>query len=291
MFAGFTQRNNFGLGGGTVSPPSAFPTRPIGQLGNFNLFATNFLAVTGITNSNIQSAINQLCTDLVNTGLMDKMIAVYPFVGGSATTHKYNLKDPRDADTAFRLEFNGGATHSSTGYLPSITNGFANTFCNSLTNLPSTNCHMSFYSRTNITTQNTSRNEMGNIIAAGTPACLLVGSWLYLIGSGTVNTGGQSFTTTNTTLGLWLASKVSNSQRFGQRNGVLNTGSVLTANDTSALPSLNIFIGARNQSGSAVNYASKECAFATIGLGLTQQEGTTLYNIIQTFQTTLGRQV
>ena len=93
MFAGFTQRNNFGMGGGTVSPPSAFPTRPIGQLGNFNLFATNFLAVTGITDSNIQSAINQLCTDLVNTGLMDKMIAVYPFVGGSATTHKYNLKE------------------------------------------------------------------------------------------------------------------------------------------------------------------------------------------------------
>lgn len=289
MFASFTERLNFGAGGGTVSPPSAFPTRPLAQLGNFNIFASNFIAVTGITDSTIQSAVNQLCTELVNTGLWYKMVAIYPFVGGSATTHQYNLKDPRDADSAFRLQFFGGATHSSTGYVGSISNGYANTFCNSLTNLPSTNAHMSFYCRTNITTQNTSRNDMGTITISPNSACLVVGSWLYFFGTGTPGIGGGSLNPSNTTLGLWMGSKLSNTFRFGMRNGLSETP--VTTNDTVALPSLPIFIGARNQTGSAANFASKECAFATIGLGLTQQEGTILYNIVQAFQTTLGRQV
>ena len=31
------------------------------------------------------------------------MKAIYPFVGGTATTHKFNLKDPADINAAFRL--------------------------------------------------------------------------------------------------------------------------------------------------------------------------------------------
>ena len=126
MFASFTERLNFGMGGGTVSAPSAFPTRPIGQLGNFNTYAINFIAATGITASDQQSAINQLAYDLVNTGLMDKMIAIYPFVGGNATSHSFNLKDPRDADSAYRLTFSGGFTHSSGGVQGNGTNAYAN---------------------------------------------------------------------------------------------------------------------------------------------------------------------
>jgi hypothetical protein len=38
-------------------------------------------------------------------------------------------------------------------------------------------------------------------------------------------------------------------------------------------------------------YSNKQCAFATIGEGLTDGEAAALYNSIQAFQTTLGRQV
>jgi hypothetical protein len=42
---------------------------------------------------------------------------------------------------------------------------------------------------------------------------------------------------------------------------------------------------------SITTYSTKECAFATLGFGLSQQECATLYEIVQTFQTTLGRQI
>jgi len=289
MFAGFTQRGNFSMGGGgTVSIPSAFPTKPIGQLGNFNTYAINFIAATGITASDQQSAINQLSYDLVNTGLMDKMIAIYPFVGGNATAHSFNLKDPRNADSAFRLTFVGGATHSSTGYFPSISNGYANTFLNPLINTPNPYLHLSTYIRTNITPTST-RIDLG-VSNATTTFVQLNGGLNFFAGNGTNGQGGVSFTTTSTSQGHWIGVKSSDSVRFGFRNGVLNSTPTSTS-DTTIYLNQNLFIGARNDSGTAVFFAGKETAFVTIGRALTQAECATLYTIIQNYQTTLGRNV
>lgn len=287
MFAGFTERLNFGLGGGTVSQPSSFPTRPIGQLGNFNTYAINFISAAGITQSDQQSAINQLCTDLVNTGLMNKMIAVYPFVGGTSTTHQYNLKDPRDADTAFRLTFSGGMTHSSTGVQFGNVNGYANTYISTSGGyFPQTNSHLSAYIRSNFTPGtnweiSADNNSTFNQLAAGRNA---------FSGSSTTNVGGVNFTTTSTTQGHWIQSKTSTSQRFAFRNGVLNSG-VTTTDNAVTFANVNLVLGARNNSGSITGYGGREFAFVTIGQGLSQAECATLYTIIQNFQTTLGRQV
>jgi hypothetical protein len=293
MFAGFTERLNFGLGGGTVSQPSSFPTRPIGQLGNYNTFAINFITAAGITQSDQITAINQLCTDLVNTGLMNKMIAIYPFVGGSATSHQYNLKDPRDADAAFRLTFVGGWTHSSTGALPNGTNAYAHTYLNAFSNFSQTNCHLSFYSRsTTVGTQ----FEINALPSGGTALLQIRAAANFGSGNATLGQGSVSFTTTTNASGYWIGSKTDTSTRFGFRNGVLNSV-VTTTNDTTAHPSLFVIISARNQAAAGtttitpISYSTKECAFATLGFGLSQAECATLYTIVQNFQTTLGRQV
>lgn len=285
MFAGFTQRLNFGMGGGTVSTPSAFPTRPIGQLGNFNTYAINFIAATGITASDQQSAINQLSYDLVNTGLMNKMIAIYPFVGGNATTHSFNLKDPRDTNTAFRLTFNGGMTHSSTGIQFGGVNGYAITYLNGLGNLPQTNMHLSVYSRT-ITVGSQYEISLDNAAAF---QHIRAGS-NFFSGGGSTGQSGVVFITTNTAQGYWVGSKTDTSTRFGFRNGVLNS-LVSSLFDTTASPNLQFFIGARNSNGTPSGYTSKELAFATIGFGLSQAECITLSTIVATFQTKLGRNV
>lgn len=47
--------------------------------------------------------------------LWDKMIAVYPFVGGSAAAHKFNLINPLDTDAAFRLDYVNSLIHSGAG--------------------------------------------------------------------------------------------------------------------------------------------------------------------------------
>jgi len=286
MFAGFTQRLNFGMGGGTVSVPSAFPTRPIGQLGNFNTYAINFIAATGITASDQQSAINQLSYDLVNTGLMDKMVAIYPFVGGNATAHSFNLKDPRDANAAFRLTFNGGMTHSSTGIQFGGVNGYAITYVNGLSNLPQTNMHLSVYSRT-ITVGTQYEISLDN--NSGQFQQLRPGS-NFFSGNGTTNQGGTIITKNVTAQGYWVGSKTNTSTRFGFRNGVLNSA-VTTITDATLSPNLQFFIGARNSNGTPSTYSAKELAFVTIGLGLSQAECATLSTIVATFQTTLGRNV
>jgi len=285
MFAGFTQRLNFGMGGGTVSVPSAFPTRPIGQLGNFNTYAINFITATGITASDQQSAINQLSYDLVNTGLMDKMIAIYPFVGGNATTHQYNLKDPRNADTAFRLTFSGGWTHSSTGILPNATNTFANTYINTLSNIPQERHHVSYYSRT--ATVLSTRTDIGSNNNSTFLQFMIAQSTGFYSGGGSVF---SSFTTTGTGLGFWVGNKVSFADRRSYRNGIREGQT--TTNVTTLLSDFPLYIGARNNSnGAATQFSNRECAFCSIGFDLTDTEVATLYTIVQNFQTTLGRQV
>lgn len=89
--------------------------------------AQAFLAAAVITDPTITSAIDTLVVDLKGYGIWTKMKAIYPFVGGTATTHKYNLKDPRDLDAAFRLVFNGGITHDANGITGNGTNGYADT--------------------------------------------------------------------------------------------------------------------------------------------------------------------
>jgi hypothetical protein len=55
--------------------------------------AAAFFTSTGITNTTQKDAVNTLVLELKAESLWTKFIAIYPLVGGSATTHKYNLKN------------------------------------------------------------------------------------------------------------------------------------------------------------------------------------------------------
>jgi hypothetical protein len=48
-------------------------------------------------------------------------------VGGTASSQKYNLKDPRDLDVAYRLTFGGGWSHGSFGIEGNGVNTYADT--------------------------------------------------------------------------------------------------------------------------------------------------------------------
>jgi hypothetical protein len=122
-----------------------------------NTDAFNFLDAAGITRTDNNSAIilgiANLTTDLKQYGLWDKMKAIYPMVGGTSGSHKFNLKDPRDADSAYRLNFSGSWVHSSTGATPSgISGTYANTFIIPNVDLINRNLHLSYYARAGSTT-------------------------------------------------------------------------------------------------------------------------------------------
>jgi hypothetical protein len=96
--------------------------------GGNGALTTAWITATSETDTTIISALNTLETDLTTYGLTAKIKALYPMVGGTAAKHKFNFMDARDLDAAYRLTFNGGWTHASTGALPNGTNAYANTF-------------------------------------------------------------------------------------------------------------------------------------------------------------------
>jgi len=63
-------------------------------------------------NGQWQPAIDNLFTSLKSNSLYTKIQAFYPFLGTTATQHKWNGKNPLDTNVAFRLTFSGSATFS-----------------------------------------------------------------------------------------------------------------------------------------------------------------------------------
>lgn len=247
--------------------------------------AQSFLNAAQITDLTQANAINTLVVGLKNASLWTKMKAIYPFVGGTATSHKWNLKDPRDLDAAYRLAFFGAWTHSSTGALPNGTNAYADTKLIPNSHLSIESNHMSFYSRTQA---NTYAIEMGCEAVTAKDLILYHGFLARkTIVDGAFGTNEASSNITNT-LGYQIGSRTSLSNlKLYWNNSLLATN---TATKTDGQNSISIIIGATNKT-TIGGYSSKQAAFSTIGDGLNDSEASTLYTLVQNFQTTLGRQV
>jgi hypothetical protein len=260
----------FGQSGGTPVDPDA----------------QAFITAAAITDPTQQSAVNQLVVDLKGYGVWSKMKALYPFVGGTASQHKFNLKNPLDTNAAFRLVFNGGWTHSATGALPNGTNAWANTFFVSANNFASKdNAHYSFYSRTNLASDgieigvNDAPSNQGLYTrsAGGNATFILNGSTTF-----------PNVATANS-LGFYQANRNALNTISGWKNGI-KLSQISSISVVSTFPSFSI--GAYNMNNLTANYySSKQCAFASIGDGLTDTEAANFYTAVQTFQTTLGRSI
>ena len=71
--------------------------------------------------------VDYIVSNMKAIGTWDLCNAVYGFVGGTAASHKWNWKDLRDVDAAFRLTYGGTVTHSANGMQGNGTTGYANT--------------------------------------------------------------------------------------------------------------------------------------------------------------------
>lgn len=255
--------------------------------------AVAFLTAAGITDATITAAINTLVIQLKTIGVWTKMKAIYPFVGGNAITHKFNLKDPQDANAAFRLVFVGGWTHFTTGALPNGTNGYADTYFNAVTqSLSLSSANLSIYQRQD-SIGGTSRAKMGS---ADTDA-IVNGFGLGFFSSGSAevgvvgSTGGAQYAPSSSSpasKGLFMINTIGNRNAQHWKNGAKNG---LAVGQSGSFSNSNIWIGAMNTNTINPYYFNREIAFASIGDGLTDTEAANYYTAVQAFQTTLGRQV
>lgn len=245
--------------------------------------AQAFITAAGITNTNEQSAINTLVVSLKGYSIWTKMKLIYPFVGGSATSNKFNLVNPLDTNAAFRLSFNGGWTHSSTGATPNGTNAYANTYFNPNVEFSTNNsAHLSIYSRTNSATQ----IDFG--VQNVSTITYLITSYNGANAYASVHGSGVLTPNTNST-GFYVATRTSsNVLKLFKNNSQL--GSTYTGASGSR-GTLNMYLGALNIGGVADYFTNRNYAFASAGDGLTDAESANFYTAVQAFQTTLGRQI
>lgn len=237
--------------------------------------ALAFLTAAGITDATITSAINTLTLSLKSNNLWTKSYAIYPLVGGTASTHKWNLKDPQDTDAAFRLVFNGGWTHTSNGITGNAVNAFANTFLNASITILNQGS-IGIYSRTNIGEM---AYDFTNIVGGTEQSVISRWSTNLMY----VNSGSATYPNIANTDSRGLFSMTYNSRVTGYKN----TSSVITELKASSGANNTFKIGGTGFS----NYSSKNYAFAYIADLFDATELINIYNIIQTFQTTLSRNV
>lgn len=241
--------------------------------------ATAFLTATGITDPTISSAINQLVLDMKAAGVWSKCIAIYPFVGGDAAKHSYNLKNP----AAYQITWNGAITHDGNGITGDGSSGYGDTGYNQNTHGTANDEHVGVYVRTN--SANPNIYEIGVSGAAATSLRCLDSSSQIRALSQNATTG--FVTSITTSAGLTVISRTVSTEYRVQRNA----SSTTISNSSTGRVNGSFFILARNAGGSASGHSNRNIAFATIGLGLTAAEAGDYFTAIEAFQDALSRGV
>jgi len=258
---------------------------PFANTNQFDPDAGAFINVTGI--GGIEAvAINNLVQQLKTAGLWGLMRAIYPMVGGTAYTHKFNLVNPQDTDAAFRLNFVGGWTHNSSGAKPDGVSGtYADTFAVPNTLFTTTNGSFSYYSFTNNAAA--ASVEIGaNDGAATTGECLIAlrfsdGNQYSFFGQ--VGGGASSGATSS---GYFISNRTANVE--GWRNGtrVINAGTTVTT-----ITARRLYLAAQNNGTTSNRNSSRGCSFSHIGRSLPTGGPAIFTNIVNNFQRTLQRNV
>jgi hypothetical protein len=266
------------------------------KLGGGGVMAANFMETLGIaddattyntgtgfelTGAELWTAIGGLATYIEGNSLQSKIVCLHPYIGGTATYHKYNLIDP----TTFELSFFGGITHDGAGVTPNGTNAYADTGITS-SDLTLNAMGWNVYSRTDLA-------STGMFLGATSGSHTLSEEPKYPDNNKYVSiAGGQAV--------VGVADTIKNqwSQRYSSTNVKLYREKVLLLNKTAgvnatSLPSVNFYYYARNLNGtSTVNYSSYNQALTMVfkdTFSDVEREG--MIDAINTFQLAMLRNV
>lgn len=298
QMAQIQHQHNIFMNGGGGGPLSTSTTPPVVIT---DADALAFIAATGITDTTQKSAINSLVVSLKGYSIWNKLDVIYPFVGGTAFTHKFNLKNPADSNLTNRLEFFNAWTHNSNGITGNGTNTVANTFFN-----PSVIRSFGVYVRT--ATNGTPaflgatvRSDSGEGFYNGPYGIDFRGAETLFVNTNSIPNGNPPFTrgyiTVNTLDGSSKAIKV---YRDGTYIDTAHTPGIWPS--TLFLNTPQIAIGATRadyydangdyENTLYENNTTANIAFAFLGNTiLTATEAANLNTAMVVYQTTLGRQV
>jgi len=248
-----------------------------------NAYLTAVVNNGGTIDSTISAATRTLFTSLVSNNLYNKMLAMYPLIGGVANSAKLNAVNVGTYD----ITWNGGMSFTTTGATSNGTNGFGDTGI--------------VYSSLSSYYLNGSYGVQFHNNLPGGVQCPM--------GAGPSNSSRVLFFSTNDGIndqvafdwgsdsglnraevtgtgvrGLYIISSPTTSSQTAYRNGTALSPSGGAGNKNTAPTSSMLLF--RRQDG--FYYPGTE-SFAFVGDGLTAGEVSTLSGIINTYQTSLGR--
>jgi hypothetical protein len=251
--------------------------------------AQAFITAAAITNPTQQAAINTLVVDLKGYNVWTKMKALYPFVGSTASQHKWNLKDPRDLNAAFRLTFHGGVNHSSNGVQGNGTNGYYNTYLN-INSLPIASNAAGMYIRTNVAEDKTDFGAIDLNAFNSAQFSSRNTSNLYLTRWYQDNNALPALTNTDSR-GFYQLTRRNNTQYILAKATTKNT---VPSNVSTSLSSMN-FYGLASyfiSTNADAFHSSKQVAFHYFAdSSLSDTELDNINTAVQAFQTVLNRNI
>jgi len=252
----------------------------------WDIDATHFIVIAGLKGI-YAIAINELVWELKQANLWDSIKVLYPFICVDITNANALLNLKNINTSGF---FSGGSsvTYAKTGITPSsagLNTGFAGTSLAS-----QTSHHLAYYSRTNNAAATNYLMGASNATNVN-PRFSLVATATNFASYDHTNVPSVNVSHSSDTTGFIIASRIANNDIRMFRNGV-QVGSTFTTTATGNLSSSSVFIFAANNGvGTAQAPTDKECAFASIGDGLTTAQVEEYNRIVQNYQQRLGRAV
>lgn len=268
--------------------PFGFYKQPIAEVA-FDTDAQAFIDATGITGTEA-TALNQLVLDIKAAGVWDKLDAAYPMVGTVFSTQgKYNLKDPRDLDAAYRLTGTGAFLYSSSYGLGTTgaSTVYFNTNYNLSTDVTFNDTHMSIWETNTGAWSGTTIPYGAFDEGVGNDGIFLtpdIAGFGFARGRMYRNAADESVNEGN---GFWLLTN-NGTTTYLYKNGT-QEASVGDTNSGVTFANLDVHLGRLNTNSGAKYPAPIRCRWVSLGLYLDATEQSDLYDAVSTFNTAIGR--
>lgn len=235
----------------------------------------------GTVNSTMSAATYTFYSTIRSAGILDKMYRMYPYIGGTANAHRVEGVNPSVNSGTFV----GGWTHSVSGATPNGTNAY---MTQSPTIAPSISSTYGFGAYVN--QPNGDKTIMGSYsddgVNQGYAAISLANATNQWAAGSNDNLSAAVLATKTITQGYFAVSRLSDTQIVQKQNTGTSVVTIAKVLDTVPQP-----IGSRSDNGAPADFFNKRLAFVFQAQNLSSAELDTLYNAVQTYQTSLGRQV
>ncbi len=216
----------------------------------------------------------------------DNMVADWPYVGSSLAAHQINLKTPGTFDLIFVNTLSGD--HTTNGWQPNATDSYARTGVIPSVDLTLNDVWTEVYSRTEADIADgddlSGRNGISQNIRLTTRSN---GNSVFDCYNGIDGDGRVTIAQADGQGGFAGNRRASNSSQIFKDGFEIDSG----VGSGGTVPTFEIYLGARNNAGTAGGFSNKEQAGASIGTSLTDAQALAQYTARQTLNTSLGRQV